>query len=292
VGQAGYFKNESISVTYTDADVLDKIDAHGETINTHQPATPQYLAREIHDIVTNPWVAYDLSEALLKRLVELSSEETVQHNLYKVTNWFRTQLYQVREDLSYNIFDKLLKSEEIRFVFFKDSWHPSENKFAPSTGKRLTTDMGDKMQHSLFEAESVLEGEFNTYEKQVAFLLDGHLKLYFWHRNHSNKNVDYFLQGWRQHRIFPDFLATQKDPSNDDSYDKVFIIETKGDHLQESKDINIHDRTGYIKKLFEQCNTVKPTHLTELGLEMKGKQVRFEVVYQSEFPSKLEALFR
>jgi hypothetical protein len=62
----------------------------------------------------------------------------------------------------------------------------------------------------------------------------------------------------------------------------VYVVETKG--LQLAGD----SRTTYTKKLFDVCTRqAKSRTWTELGLGMKDKELRFEVLSEAEWETKL-----
>jgi len=60
--------------------------------------------------------------------------------------------------------------------------------------------------------------------------------MFFWYRNRSKR--DYAVQGWRHHKVYPDFIFTSADKSGEDDYKAVYVVETKGKHLIGSDDTN------------------------------------------------------
>lgn len=92
----------------------------------------------------------------------------------------------------------------------------------------------------------VYEGEFNTLEKDFALYIDGQSAVKWWHRIAVKQ--DYFLQGWRRGRVYPDFLACVQRLAG--SPKRLIIFETKGIHLSGNPD------TQYKEKLFEMLEDV------------------------------------
>lgn len=80
----------------------------------------------------------------------------------------------------------------------------------------------------------------NELEKTFAHLLDGEKALQWWHRVVARQQGEYYLQGWKDRRIYPDFVAMTKEV---DSMTRVLIFETKGEHLEGNRD------TEYKKKV-------------------------------------------
>ncbi len=146
------------------------------------------------------------------------------------------------------------------------------------TAKTLTRKDGSPLQLNLFEF--VPEEDFNGTEKAVAWYLENQRGLFFWYRNRSRR--DYSIQGWRKHRIYPDFIfiATDKDSRMD--YERFYVVETKGLHLKDN------EKTDYIRKVFNICTReARSRTWGELGREMKDKVLRFEVLSEDEWEAKL-----
>src|SRR6266576_3818918 len=92
--------------------------------------------------------------------------------------------------------------------------------------KRANRQDGNQFVLSLFDF--VAEDDLNGLENKVATYLDTQERLFFWYRNRSRRG--YFVQGWKRHRIFADFIFTLKpdEADVDDPFHKVFVTETKG----------------------------------------------------------------
>ncbi len=98
---------------------------------------------------------------------------------------------------------------------------------------------------------------------------------------------DYAIQGWRKHKIYPDFIFTVSASEGKANYEQVYVVETKGLHLIGSKD------TDYKRKMFSICT--KEAELKswiEFGPIMKDKVIRFEVLAEDEWEAKLNAILR
>lgn len=65
----------------------------------------------------------------------------------------------------------------------------------------------------------------------------------------------------------------------------MYVVETKGLHLAGNL------KTDYIRKIFDICTKqAKSKTWTELGLEMKDKDLRFEVLSEDEWEAKLNEI--
>ncbi len=278
-------------------DILETFSRSGDIVNTFHQATPEYLAQEIMDIVPNPWMAYELGKQVLEECLKREHPERVRNNLYRIAASLRTFLREEKDILAREVFKQLLDEDTIRFVFFTDTWKRPDRKEYSEKSRVLThlesPYRGEKAQRSLFDAVSIVEDDFdNSDEQNVALWLDRQEMLLYWYRNMVGKDW-YFLQGWRPNKIYPDFVSTGVDPSKKNDFDRVFVIETKGDHLQAAKLHNTFDKTGYIEQLFALCNDARPRHLNELGLEMESRPIKFQLIHynDTEYQNQIAALF-
>ena len=104
----------------------------------------------------------------------------------------------------------------------------------------LTRKSYEPIQLSLFEP--VFVSQFNKLENSFARYLDEQKALKWWHRVAARQKGEYYLQGWKQGRIYPDFVALA---SRGDDERRVLIFDTKGEHLSGNQD------TEYKKKVLE-----------------------------------------
>ena len=99
----------------------------------------------------------------------------------------------------------------------------------------------EPVQLSLFEP--VFEQQFDSeLEKKFAYYLDEERALRWWHRVAACQRGEYYVQGWKRGRIYPDFVAMTKDIGG---LTHVLIFDTKGEHLGGNLD------TEYKKKVLE-----------------------------------------
>ncbi len=101
-------------------------------------------------------------------------------------------------------------------------------------------DDGAQLQLSLYDR--VFSGELNGLEKNFALYLEENANqaIQYWHRLAARGDNGYPLQGWRKHKIYPDFLACIHKKKGIRTY---AILETKGMHLQ-------NENTDYKEKVF------------------------------------------
>ena len=145
---------------------------------------------------------------------------------------------------------------------------------------KLSRKSGDSVERSLFSP--VYQLDFNNDEADVACYLDEEKALVWWHRNVA-KSGQYFVQGWRKNKVYPDFIFAV---ARTDSSQKFVVIETKGDQLEGNLD------TNYKRKLLDVVNEryafeeVKKAGELELVLNDKTS-VSCELILMSEWKTKL-----
>lgn len=241
-----------------------------------------FTSRQLLDIIPNPWVAHSIAQQVLEKLIAKHSGETTAANLVFIIEELRKRAEAEKDRLAEQVFLDLIKSKELRFLMLREQpGYRLPSKLRARKGERmLNREDGSPLQLSLFEF--VPDDEMNPPEKAVAWYLDEQEKLLWWYRNMARQ--DYAIQGWRKHRIYPDFIVADAGPERSD-YAKVYVVETKGVHLK-------NEDTDYKKNVFTLCNKLaEEKSWSELGLELPDKKIRFEVVFEDEWQRKLNALF-
>jgi len=244
---------------------------------------PVFMTRQICDIVPNPWRAHEFAQKVIAHFSKNHDIKMIANNFVFIIEELRKQLELEKNRLSEEIFRQMLDSDQLRFLVIGEKFDftfPKKIKVKPAS-KTLNRKNGRQLQLSLFEF--VPEEEFNETEKAVAWYLEGQKRLFFWYRNRARR--DYGIQGWRKHKIYPDFIFTSTSSESEDSYEQVYVVETKGLHLMGSQD------TDYKRKMFSLCNKeAKSKSWNELGLQMKEKVIRFEVLAEDEWEAKLNQM--
>lgn len=245
---------------------------------------PIFLSRHLLEIVQNPWQAYEISQKILEKLLSKNSQENVIDNFVYIIQETLRYLEDVRDNLAKQAFYNLLKQEKMRFIVAKKAAYkfPKEREVDTSIIFRTKDQLGP-VQRSLFELESA--EDMDGLEKDVAWFLDDQQKLFFWFRNVDRKQDSYYLQGWKKHKIYPDFLFIIDD-TKDGRIDRVYVVEVKGEHLAGNPD------TNYKGELLLKCNELAvEKEFNELALEMKDRKIIFEILHQNKWKQKLSEIF-
>jgi type III restriction enzyme len=250
--------------------------------NDEQKVSPVLLAQQWLDHVPNPWRAFGLAKQVLDSLTKVFGAEAVRRNFVNIAAEGRQHLEAQVECLAEQAFRAMLKKDELRFVLITKNFAEGGSVFPETVSysagsRRLRDENDEEVQKSLFDY--VPEDEFNDTERDIALFLEKQERMFFWYRNRSQK--DYGIQGWRRHRIYPDFIFTTTEKPDKD-FDRVYVMETKGEHLWGN------DKTQYLQNVLNLCTEqVKPTSRTELGLKWQGKVTRYEVLPEKEWQTRL-----
>lgn len=243
-----------------------------------------YVTRQILDIVPNPWIAYQIAEEVFSALAVVpgNTEDTIAANMVFIVEELRKLLTKECEQLAESVFRELVETEQLCFflVVDRDSDIPTRmnvRKNAP----RLTTENKEPIQRSLFDW--VPEEDFNDMEKSIAIYLDGQEKLLFWYRNISRK--DYYVQGWKKGKIYPDFVVPEADLESPDDCATVYVVESKGVHLK-------NEDTQYKQSIFDICNQLgEKRQWSDLRQEFFGSRIEFKIIFEDEWENKINEIF-
>ena len=239
-----------------------------------------FMTRQLLDIVPNPWVAYELSEKAIGLLKQKYSDELISVNLSFIIEQLRQYITIERDRLGELVFRNMVQNKRLWFFLKVDKGGYALPHHLPirSDSKQLNKYNGAPIQRSLFEI--VPEESINELEKSVALCLDEQAQLLWWYRNMSRH--DYFIQGWRKNKIYPDFIFTDKSEKNENDYDTIYVVETKGEQLAGNLD------PEYKENVFNYCNQLGvQKEWRELNAEFGDKKFEFHVVYGDEWRNRI-----
>lgn len=261
----------------------------GEVLEEHQrirregglQIDPVFMTRQIHDIVPNPWVAFAISSTVIRLFMKKYDKERVTNNFVFIIEELRKYLEQQRDILSEKIFSGMIERKELCFFLLTDKSGFRLPSSRTMRGASLVQDDNSQLERSLYEA--VVQDEFNDSERSVALYLDEQEKLLWWYRNISRQ--DYFVQGWKRGRVYPDFICADVSPKRRHDYSKVFVIETKGLHLK-------NDDTLYKQNIFALCNKLGEQRAwRELYAEFEHNIFEFRVIFEDEWKARVNGMF-
>jgi len=246
-----------------------------------------FAANHLNEVMPNPWRAAEAARRVFETLLSKRPKELVAANSLFVLEELRKHLALERDRLSRKVFSELLDSGTMRFLVIAKDFGFNRLPLTidyPVKERQANREDGSQFQRNLFDRTN--ETDLNGLEQKVAAYLDGQERLFFWYRNRSRK--DFFVQGWRPHRIYADFILTLEadEPDADDEFHRVFVVETKGVHLKDSED------TAYKRSVFDLCSRhARKTDWADFVPAMRDKVMRFEVVDEDQWERHLNTLF-
>ncbi|MDE0471089.1 MAG: restriction endonuclease subunit R, partial [Ekhidna sp.] len=240
-----------------------------------------FLARQLAGIVPNPWHCYQIGANAINLLEEQCDGAAIANNFVFIIEELKKILEKERNRLSEEVFRKMVADKKLCFLLLtNEGGLPLPPRITVKSSKQLVRNDNTPIQRSLFD--DVPEEDLNELEKSVAIYLDEQEKLLWWYRNISRQN--YHIQGWRQNKIYPDFVAANKKNDQDDC-GTVYVLETKGIHLK-------NEDTQYKKDIFALCNELGTKKAwKELFDEFPDRDFKFQVVFEDEWQNKLNKLF-
>ena len=206
-----------------------------------------WFTRRLADVIPNPWQAARVTQNFLEKWrAEGATDEDIYDRRSHLAYELRNSVAEKVEEQAKRIFHAKLRGGEIRFDLEtgQPNFRMKEQYEIPvvANDHSLERRPGESLQLNLFEPilnsqfDSELERNFARYidsklEQNFARYIDEQKALRWWHRVAARQRGDYYLRGWKQERIWPDFVAMAGET---DGKPHVLVFETKGAHLENS----------------------------------------------------------
>jgi type III restriction enzyme len=241
-----------------------------------------FFARQVGELIPNPWYACEIARKAINLLQEKYSEETVASNFVFIIEELKKILDKERNRLSEQVFrQKVIDKRLCFFLITEKGGFTLPSRIKVKSNKQLVRNDNTPIQKSLFDY--VPDENFNELERSVAIYLDEQERLLWWYRNMSRQ--DYHIQGWKRSKIYPDFVSADAQEEKED-YGTVLILETKGIHLK-------NEDTKYKQDVFALCNELGAKKAwTELFSEFPDHNFEFQVVFGDEWENKINELMK
>jgi type III restriction enzyme len=242
------------------------------------------LVRLLSDVIPSPWQS---ARILRNALATLRKREFTDDQLlasrYRLLETMRADLLGTihehtergfcdllaRGQLSFRLEGKGLSWELVEKLVFEVTQPPDYPLDHRSDGQPV--------EKSLFER--VWSRHFNGLEREVALYIDEVDAVRWWHR--IAVQSDWYLDGWKKKRVFPDFLVALEEAEGHPS--QLVVVETKGLWLK-------NEDTKYKQKLFEvlERHSVGGVPVGELALDDAPGSMRFRVVFEGDWKSQVD----
>ena len=244
-----------------------------------------WYARRLADLTPNPWQAARISRELIEKLREAGhTDEDIYDRRPYLSHVLRDHVANAVETQAEQEFKRKLRIGEIQFSLevgrpnfrMVDSY---EISMPSNPGGLFAGSDHSPVQLSLFEP--VFERQFDSeLEKSFARYLDERRAVEWWHKVAVRQSNHYYLRGWKQNRIWPDFVAMS---SETDGRPHVLVFETKGEHLKGNDDTNYKKRVLETLEGAFNCGT--------MTVQSGPASGTFRLVFsESEFPEATASL--
>ncbi|MFN4806294.1 MAG: DEAD/DEAH box helicase [Akkermansiaceae bacterium] len=270
VDQLGHDTKKPLGVTET-----------GEKPDLDFPALTRLLA----DVIPNPWQAARILRGALASLRARDfSEDQLLASRYRLIEKMRADLLADIHVQTERIFCDLLADGGLSFrlegkglsweLLDKLAFEVTQPPDFPIAHKSN----GQPVEKSLFE--QIWSKHFNNLEKDVALYIDDVKAVRWWHR--IAVQADWYLDGWKKKKVFPDFLVSLEETKGKPS--KLVVVETKGLHLK-------NEDTDYKRKLFETLEQYSDggVPVGELVLGDAPGPMLFRLVFDQDWKSQVDA---
>lgn len=279
-------KGNSVRVGFSDQTGEEFLNVTKDTDMDSQTTTIDllFVARQLSNSIPNPWIAFEIAKTCIDIFRQKHTDQKIANNLVYIINELQIGLQKQIDDKCQEVFREMLAQDTLRFVLLSSKGGFTLPKSIKTSGSPLPNpDSTSLAQLSLFDG--IGEDDFNGFERNVAMYFEKQEKLLWWHRNVVGKS-GYHVQGWEKSRIYADFVFTTKENKSD--FNKVYVLETKGDHLIGNND------TSYKQDIFELCNTVgiKKDWDELIQNDFEGEQIEFQMVSEKDWENKLINTFK
>ncbi len=243
-----------------------------------------WFARRLADVMPNAWQAGRIARRLLDRLRAAGeTDEAIYDRRSYLAHALRKYVKEAVEVMAEQVFREKLNRREIRFDL--ETGQPAFQMFAepyeiavPERAGLMDRNDGRQLRLSLFEP--IYTSNFDSdLELSFARYLDEQKALEWWHRVAARQRGDYYLRGWKQERIWPDFIAMA---GSNGGKAQLLVFETKGGHLR-------NPDTDYKEQVLETLQ--KTFNCGTMTVREGPAKGTFRLVFsEAEFPAALASL--
>lgn len=216
-----------------------------------------WFTRRLADVIPNPWQAARIVQDLLYRLQACGeTKDSIYDKRDSISLWLRENISREVEMMSEEVFRKKLQHGQIRFDLETKSLNfKIRNSYQipiSENSELLAGNDGWPIRLNLFEPMHAQHFD-TTLERNFARYLDEQQALTWWHRVAARQSRDYYLRGWKQRRIWPDFVAMARESKG---ITHLLVFETKGEHLRENEDTKYKERVMEALQNAFNCGTM------------------------------------
>lgn len=249
----------------------------------------EYATRRYAELIENPFSARNCASAHIQLLTQnLGEKRFAEHFSYIISELCRL-LESERNRQEEAVFLDLLRTGQLVLTVSDDI---ELGYKIPEKDEITASRFPSHWKSYLYDDVEITS--MNTLETKVGDTFEKQKTILWWFRNRVNRKA-YNFQGWRDGKIYPDFIAAKK--SANGKLGLVYILESKGGHLTGVKTSSGKDTdTGYKKKVMDLMTETSKKHeiqkLKQTDLFDLNDQVELRVVDEGEEEVTISRLFK
>ena len=252
-------------------------------VNAEKDINPAYVTRRFSEVIENPFLAKKLVDNYLQTIEKEIGKEQLQNHFSFIVALLVKYLTNERKRQAEQIFLDYLNKNKLMLTVTDDQklgYKIPEDDVITASGRRNI--------YNNYLFDDVELETMNTLEQKVGRILDDQAKILWWFRNKASKNW-YAIQGWKEHKIRPDFVVAKK--KGKDEFEILYIIESKGEHLVGNTDTQY--KKAVLDLMTQQRKNKKIyTYQTELPFGMISENVECYLVEQGKEDQEVKRLMK
>ncbi len=244
----------------------------------------RYLTHRYTEWMENPYLARAIAQKQIALLETELGRELTAAPFSHIAALLVEFLREYKTEREETIFLDLLKSGKLLLAVSDD---PQLSYSIPRSDTFTKSREDNPYHYYLFEEVDLLG--MNSLERKAGDLLDKQAKILWWFRNKTARNW-YAIQGWKEHKIRPDFVAAKRD--EDGKLCLMYVLESKGEPLLGNAD------TLYKKKGFDvmtgqtRQGKVQQYQQAQLFPNQIGEKTEFYFIEQGHEDEEVGKLFQ
>ncbi len=239
------------------------------------------MARMMLDVIPNPWQGVRIIDEALADLRKRYTDEEISRSRFGLVEDMKKVLARQLDQSAEAVFRERVKAGDIVFKLVGPPFEQMNWTVAEELVERVSDTDAYVDDYKRFLFERLFKRNLNGFEHDVAIKLDGAEAIHWWHRIASRG--PWGLQGWRKHKVYPDFLVCLK---SDEKGQRLLVLETKGEQLRGAYDTLFKQRLfDVLEEAFDRAHDVGAVELGSDGVN----SMRFRMLMQDRWEPDLQA---
>jgi type III restriction enzyme len=275
-------EKNTLSVTIDEkSEIKSQVEKIEETFESS--ISLSYITRRFGELIDNAFLSRKIALVWLEILKKEIGEEKLTEYFSFITALLVDYIETYKQKREEEIFKEEVEADKIKLAITNDKTIGFK---VPNSDVITTTNIPNLYDYNLYDDVEV--ASLNTLEKKVVEILEKQETTLFWFRNRVARNW-YAIQGWREHKIRPDFVVAKK--KDNDEIEIVYLIESKGEHLLGNNDTTY--KNNVLQKMTEQNkNGNLKSYQIELEFDHLNESVEAYLIEDKKEEQQLKELMK